>query len=135
MTRPSTVTLPKLQGELPDKMVQRTVPANSVFAMGERAAAAAPPAAAPAGRATRQRLVPPDLSSLVIQTDRKPPQRIINNGIGDTWAALWARMPVGGSVDLTTLQAKSFSSWAKKQKHLFTVRKLDTDTTAVWRKA
>lgn len=125
MARPNTVALPKLQGDLPETMVQRTVPANSVFAVGKAAAASA----------GRRRLTPPDLDSLVIHTNRPLVQRTTSTGIGEVWAALWARMPAGGSVDLTTAQAKSFSSWAKKQKLPFTVRKLDLNTTAVWRKA
>lgn len=44
MTKPNTGALPKLRGELPDHMVQRTVPANSVFALARSAGATAAPA-------------------------------------------------------------------------------------------
>lgn len=126
MARPNTVALPTLQGDLPDTMVQRTVPANSVFDVGR--------STTPGGRSRPCQPEAPDLDHLVIRTDRPLDQAAPNTGIGRTWAALWARMPVGGSVDLTTAQANSFVRWAGKRKHAIAVRKLDNETCAVWRK-
>jgi hypothetical protein len=131
MSKTNTVPLPKLQGDLPDKMVQRTVPANSVFALGRSAATAAPPA--PERQRTRVQL--PALEQLVIRTDRPMVQRLHSSRVGEFWAGLWARLQPGHSVDLTAAQAKSFSSWAKKNGCDVSVRKLDADTTAIWRNA
>ena len=52
---------------------------------------------------------------------------------GNTFAALYARMPVGGSVDVTKRQKVGFVSWSKRMQVPLATRQLGPDLYGVWR--
>ncbi len=54
---------------------------------------------------------------------------------GATFAALYDRMPVGGSVDLSKRQKTAFVSWSKRMQVPLETRQLGPDLYGVWRKS
>lgn len=102
--------------------VETTAPA-SIFAAGQ----AAKPA--PMQRAPRQML---DIETIKIKKDVPLPET--DRGAAGFYAQLWARIPVGGMVELPRRQAAGLHSYAKKLgTGRVAIRTLDTGVKGVWR--
>lgn len=93
-------------------------------------------AAKPPPKPKREAPTPIDLAAVKVHTDRPLPPPVHGRAAaGATFAALYARMPVGGSVDLTKRQKIGFVSWSKRVQVPLETRQIGEDLYGVWRKS
>lgn len=111
---------------LSDHPVQRTVPANSVFAMGQQARSETP-------SPSKQKREPIDMAKVPAYKDRPLPAPRFG-GISTFATIFEQKLPhAGASVDLTRTQAKSMLSWGKKNGKKLAIRELGPDLFGIWR--
>lgn len=110
--------------DLPGHMVQRTVPANSVFQAGQMAA----------GKRTHVR-EPVDIAKVKVYDNRPIPSVTSGRGAHSDYKRIYDELLTapGKSVDLTPRQAKSMISWGKKNGKKLATRVLGPDVAGVWR--
>jgi hypothetical protein len=114
----------------------RVVPANAF----PRPMTTAAPSVFAAGQAAKPKRkygprCPPDAATIAIRTDVPIPPRGTNAAGESAYAALWARMPVGGMVELLRPQSNAFVKWAQLNgvgKQLVR-RNLGDDVYGCWR--
>lgn len=107
-----------------------TSAASSVFALGQ----AAKPADPPAPKRAAPDVFDPD--AIEIKTDVPLPPVHNARSVASQYAALYQRMAPGAMVELPQRQAKAFGAWAKKLpdgKAKLALRKLGKDSFGVWR--
>lgn len=86
----------------------------------------------------RPPLPPLDVDALEIKTGVPIPEK--STGPGGSarvaqYAALWAKLPEGGCVELDRRHAESFYAWCKKHKHQVIVRVTGPEKKTVWKQA
>lgn len=110
--------------DLPGNMVQRTLPANSVFQAGQMAA----------GKRTHTR-EPVDIAKVKVYDNRPIPIVTAGRGAHSDYKRIYDELLTapGKSVDLTPRQAKSMISWGKKNGKKLATRVLGPDVAGVWR--
>lgn len=123
---------PTREVDLPPQRIVHTA-AGAPVVKPPRAVASAFDLAKPAPKAPRKRVVL-DAATVKIHRGRAipPPRRAAQHS---TYAAIFARLGAGDMVELPTQAAAGLVSWAKKNGHTVTVRRLGEDLKGVWRNA